>query len=51
VLWLIFFGWGIATAHLVSAGLLALTIIGLPFAYQHLKLVPLALFPFGRELK
>ena len=51
VIWLIIFGWGIATAHLISAGILALTVIGIPFAYQHLKLIPLALFPFGRELR
>ena len=50
ILWLVLFGWGIALAHLVSAGLLAITIIGLPFAAQHIKLIPLALFPFGRDL-
>ncbi|UZQ53141.1 hypothetical protein OOK60_11505 [Trichothermofontia sichuanensis B231] len=38
-------------AHLTSALILALTIIGIPFALQHWKLVPLALFPFGRELR
>jgi uncharacterized membrane protein YccF (DUF307 family) len=45
------FGWEIAIAHLVSAGILAITIIGLPFALQHLKLIPVALFPFNYELK
>ena len=50
VAWLILFGWEIAVAHLVSALILAITIIGLPFAKQHIKLVPLALFPFGRDL-
>jgi len=49
-LWLILFGWEIALAHLAHALVLAITIVGLPFAKQHLKLVPLALFPFGREL-
>jgi len=51
VVWLVLFGWEIALAHLVSALILAITIIGLPFAKQHLKLVPLALFPFGRDLR
>ncbi|MBK8394710.1 MAG: YccF domain-containing protein [Leptospiraceae bacterium] len=51
IVWLFLFGWEIALAHLFSAGLLALTVIGIPFAYQHIKLIPLALFPFGRELK
>jgi uncharacterized membrane protein YccF (DUF307 family) len=29
---------------------LGLTIVGIPFALQHLKLVPLALLPFGHDL-
>lgn len=51
VLWLVLFGWEIALAHLTMAALLALTIVGLPFAAQHIKLIPLALFPFGRDLR
>lgn len=51
ILWLVVFGWGIALAHLGSAALLAITIIGIPFAVQHIKLLPLALFPFGRDLR
>jgi uncharacterized membrane protein YccF (DUF307 family) len=51
VLWLIFFGWEIAVAHLVSAGILAITIIGIPFALQHVKLIPIALMPLGRSLQ
>lgn len=51
VLWAIFFGWEIALSHLAHALVLAITIIGIPFAMQHLKLVPLALFPFGRQLR
>ena len=51
ILWLIFFGWEIAIAHLVSAGILAITIIGIPFALQHVKLIPIALLPLGRSLQ
>jgi uncharacterized membrane protein YccF (DUF307 family) len=51
ILWLLLFGWGIALAHLVSAAVLAVTIIGIPFAFQHLKLIPLSLLPFGRDLR
>ncbi len=51
IIWICLFGWGIAIANLVSALILAITIIGLPFAKQHIKLFELALFPFGRELK
>ena len=51
VLWLVLFGWEIALAHLMSAVILAITIIGIPFAVQHIKLIPLALLPFGRDLR
>jgi uncharacterized membrane protein YccF (DUF307 family) len=51
IVWLLLFGWEIAIGHLVSALLLAITIVGIPFAKQHFKLIPLALFPFGRELR
>ena len=51
ILWVIIFGWEIAVAHLVHGVILAITIIGLPFAQQHFKLIPLALFPFGKELR
>ena len=50
ILWLLVVGWEIAVAHLCAALILAITIIGLPFAKQHVKLIPLALFPFGRDL-
>lgn len=50
VIWLLLFGWEIAIQHAVWALILAVTIVGMPFALQHLKLIPLALFPFGREL-
>lgn len=51
VAWLFFFGWEIAVVHLFHAVLLAITIVGLPFAKQHVKLLPLALFPFGRSFE
>lgn len=50
ILWLVLFGWEIALAHLFSALLLTITIVGIPFAKQHIKLIPLSLFPFGRDL-
>jgi len=51
VIWIVFFGWEIALAHLSMALMCAITIIGIPFAVQHLKLAPLSLVPFGRDLK
>ena len=50
LVWIVLFGWEIAVAHLVSALILGVTIIGIPFAKQHLKLVPMALMPLGRSL-
>ncbi len=51
VLWIILFGWEIALAHLLSGLILTVTIVGIPFAKQHFKLLPLALLPFGRNLE
>jgi uncharacterized membrane protein YccF (DUF307 family) len=48
VLWIVFVGWELAIGHLVSAFLLAITIIGIPLALANLKLVPISLAPFGR---
>jgi uncharacterized membrane protein YccF (DUF307 family) len=50
VIWVFFFGWAIALSHLIHGVILAITIIGLPFAKQHFKLVVMAVLPFGREL-
>jgi len=50
ILWIVLFGWEIAVAHVLLGVALALTLVGIPFALQHLKLVPLALLPFGRDL-
>ena len=50
-IWITFFGWGIALSHLIHGVILAITIVGLPFAKQHFKLISLALFPFGRDFR
>jgi uncharacterized membrane protein YccF (DUF307 family) len=51
VLWLLLAGIWIFLSHLVLAAGLAVTIIGLPFAFQHLKLGMLALAPFGQRIR
>lgn len=48
VLWFLLAGVWIFLTHLALGVSLALTIIGIPFALQHLKLAVLALWPFGR---
>ena len=51
IIWIILPGLELAIMHLVLALLFAVTIIGLPIAAQHMKLVPLALLPFGHEMR
>ncbi|MDZ7316006.1 MAG: YccF domain-containing protein [candidate division KSB1 bacterium] len=51
IIWLFIGGIWIALTHLIFALLLAVTIIGLPFAKQHAKLATLALTPFGKEIR
>ena len=48
IIWIIFAGWWLALAHVVTALALALTIIGIPLALANLKLVPVSLVPLGR---
>jgi uncharacterized membrane protein YccF (DUF307 family) len=50
VIWLVLAGWWLALLHLVIALFLALTIIGIPFAWAHLKLAGLALWPIGKMI-
>jgi uncharacterized membrane protein YccF (DUF307 family) len=50
IIWLLCGGLYTAVVHLVFAFLLCITIIGIPFARQHLKLVELSLMPFGRQV-
>ena len=51
ILWIILPGLELAIMHLVLAAVFAITIIGLPIAAQHIKLIPLALLPFGRQIR
>src|SRR3954470_3280676 len=50
VLWLVFAGWWLALPHVVLAIALAVTIIGIPFAWQHLKLAIISLAPVGKDV-
>jgi uncharacterized membrane protein YccF (DUF307 family) len=48
VLWVILAGWWLALHHILLALGLAVTIIGIPFAWQHVKLAGLSLMPVGK---
>ena len=50
IVWLVLAGWWLALGHLITAILLAVTIIGIPFAWAHLKLAGIALWPIGRMI-
>ncbi len=51
IFWIILPGLELAIMHLALAAFFALTIVGIPIAAQHIKLLPLALLPFGREMR
>jgi uncharacterized membrane protein YccF (DUF307 family) len=50
VLWFLLCGWWLAIAHLVTGILLCLTIIGIPLGLANFKLIPVSLFPMGRDI-
>ncbi len=50
MLWLVLAGWWLAIGHIVTGLLLCLTIIGIPFGIANFKLIPVSLFPLGREI-
>ena len=50
VIWFVFAGWWLALGHVLSAVANVVTIIGIPFAIQHLKLAACALAPIGKTV-
>ena len=50
LIWLVLAGWWLVLGHLVTAAGLAVTIIGIPFAWAHLKLALISLWPIGRTI-
>lgn len=51
ILWLLFGGILTAVEYLISSLLLMITIVGIPFGMQTLKMASLALWPFGKEVR
>ncbi len=51
IIWILVGGIWIALTHLLFGILFFITIVGIPFAKQHLKLAGLALTPFGHEIR
>ncbi|GAA4629050.1 YccF domain-containing protein [Actinoallomurus vinaceus] len=50
VIWVIFAGWWLALGHLITSIPLFLSIIGIPFGWANLKLIPISLMPLGRDV-
>ncbi len=50
IIWLVLAGWWLALGHLITAVLLTFTIVGIPFAWAHLKLAGIALWPIGKVI-
>ena len=50
IIWFVFGGIWLAIGHCAAAFLNAITIIGIPFAIQHLKLGGISLFPVGKTI-
>jgi uncharacterized membrane protein YccF (DUF307 family) len=50
LIWLVLAGWWLALGHILTAVVMACTIIGIPFAWAHIKLAGIALWPIGRVI-
>ena len=51
IIWIIFGGLWACLTHILFGILLAITIIGIPFAKQHFKMAGLSLAPFGKDVE
>jgi uncharacterized membrane protein YccF (DUF307 family) len=50
IVWFVLAGWWLALMHIVAAAGFAITIIGIPFAWAHVKLALASLFPIGKTV-
>jgi uncharacterized membrane protein YccF (DUF307 family) len=50
VVWVVLAGWWLALGHVTTAVAQAVTIIGIPLAIANLKMIPISLVPFGKEI-
>jgi uncharacterized membrane protein YccF (DUF307 family) len=51
IVWLLTLGLCIAITHVLFALIFAITIVGIPFAKQYMKIAALSLTPFGKEIR
>ena len=50
VVWILLAGWWLAIVHVVTAIAQAITIVGIPLALANLKMVPISLVPYGKQI-
>ena len=50
VIWFVLAGWWLALGHIVTGIAQAITIIGIPLALANWKMVPISLFPLGKQI-
>jgi uncharacterized membrane protein YccF (DUF307 family) len=50
LIWIVFAGWWLALGHLLTSIPLFFSIIGIPFGWANLKMIPISLMPLGREI-
>ena len=50
ILWILLGGAWMAVGWVIAAVIMAITIIGIPFAWAHLKLAGIALWPIGKAI-
>ena len=50
IIWLVVAGWWLALGHILTGVAQAITIIGIPLALANWKMVPVSLFPLGKQI-
>jgi uncharacterized membrane protein YccF (DUF307 family) len=50
IVWIVLAGWWLALAHVTTAVAQAVTIIGIPLAVANLKMIPISLVPYGKDI-
>ena len=50
LIWVLLGWWEIAIIHLVFGLIFCITIVGIPFGFQHFKMAIASIFPFGKEV-
>lgn len=50
IIWIFFGGIAVTLNHIIMGAILFITIIGIPWAKQHFKMVEISLLPFGKKV-